>query len=80
MIKLKVYSLLENLMTCAWKSKVADSSPTTRLMSHDSCVSPAGIYLVKVNTRNTRTRCEVCSKLTPCSSASIVNFEHVIVG
>ena len=25
---------------------------------------PAGIYLLKVNTRNTRTRCEICSKLT----------------
>ena len=25
---------------------------------------PAGIYLLKVNYRNTRTRCEICSKLT----------------
>ena len=25
---------------------------------------PAGTYLLKVNSRNTRTRCEVCSKLT----------------
>ena len=25
---------------------------------------PAGIYLLKVNNRNTRTRCEICSKLT----------------
>ena len=25
---------------------------------------PAGIYLLKVNDRNTRTRCEICSKLT----------------
>ena len=24
----------------------------------------AGIYLLKVNNRNTRTRCEICSKLT----------------
>ena len=24
---------------------------------------PAGIYLLKVNNRNTRTRCEICSKL-----------------
>ena len=46
----------------------------------------AGIYLLKVNNRNTRTRCEICSKITivtyftPCSSASIVNFEHVIAG
>ena len=25
--------------------------------------NPAGIYLLKVNNRNTRTRCEICSKL-----------------
>ena len=25
---------------------------------------PASIYLLKVNNRNTRTRCEICSKLT----------------
>ena len=49
-----------------------------------------GIYLLKVNNRNTRTWCEIYSKLTtetptsfwtyltPCSSVSIVNFEHVI--
>ena len=41
---------------------------------------PAGIYLLKVNSRNTRERCEICSKLTPCSSVSIVNFKHVIAG
>ena len=58
------------------------------------CYFPAGIYLLKVNKRNTRTRCEKCSKLTvkfwclycylwtyfkPCSSVSIVNFEQVNV-
>ena len=26
--------------------------------------SPAGNYMFKVNNRNTRTRCEICSKLT----------------
>ena len=26
--------------------------------------NPARIYLLKVNNRNTRTRCEICSKLT----------------
>ena len=44
---------------------------------------PAGIYLLKVSSKNTRTRSEICSKLTiktPCSSVSIVNFEHVIAG
>ena len=25
---------------------------------------PVSIYLLKVNNRNTRTRCEICSKLT----------------
>ena len=27
-------------------------------------ILPAGIYLLKVNNRNSRTRCEICSKLT----------------
>ena len=26
--------------------------------------SPAGIYLFKVNNKNTKTRCEICSKST----------------
>ena len=26
--------------------------------------NPAGIYLFKVNDRNSRTKCEICSKLT----------------
>ena len=47
---------------------------------------PAGIYLLKVNNRNTRTRCEICSKLTMKtpeqrhwhrSGVCIVNFEHI---
>ena len=43
--------------------------------------SPAGNYLFKVNHRNTRTRCEICSKLkikTPeRSGVFIFNFEHI---
>ena len=48
--------------------------------------TPAGIYLFKVNNRNTRTRCEICSKLTintperrqwRRSGVFIVNFEHI---
>ena len=47
--------------------------------------NPASIFLVKVNNRNTRTRCEICSKLTikipercHCrrSGDFVVNFEH----
>ena len=39
--------------------------------------------MLKVNNKNTGTRCEICPKLTlktPCSSLSIVNFEQVNVG
>ena len=47
---------------------------------------PAGNYLFKVNNRNTRTSCEICSKLTikiperrhrRPSEIFIVNFEHI---
>ena len=47
---------------------------------------PVGIYLLKVNNRKTRTRCELCSMLkikTPegrhwrRSCVFIVNFEHI---
>ena len=31
---------------------------------HQMKAIPAGIYLLKVNNRNTRTRCVICSKLT----------------
>ena len=45
-----------------------------------------GNYMFKVNNRNTRTRCEICSKLTIKTSERrhwrrsgvfIVNFEHI---
>ena len=48
--------------------------------------SPAGKYMFKVNNRNTRRRCEICSKLTikipeprhwRRSGIFIVNFEHI---
>ena len=49
---------------------------------NSSC--PAGNYIFKVNNRNTRTRCEICSKLTikiperwRRSGTFIVNFEHI---
>ena len=46
----------------------------------------AGNYIFKVNNRSTRTRCEICSKLTKktlercywhCFVVFIVNFEHI---
>ena len=51
--------------------------------SHDI---PAGMYLLKVNNRNTRARCQICSKLkimiperrqSRRSGIFIVNFEHI---
>ena len=50
------------------------------------CLFPAGIYMLKVNNRNSRTRCEICLKLTiktperrqqRRSGVFIVNFERV---
>ena len=45
---------------------------------------PVGIYMFKVNNRNTRTRCEIYSKLTiktaehwRRSGVFLVNFEHI---
>ena len=46
---------------------------------------PSGIYLLKVNNRNTRTKCDMFkvnnkdTQMTPmaCSGAFIVNFEHI---
>ena len=42
-------------------------------------IFPAGIYLLKVNNRNSRTRCEICSKLTInfYICIFIVNFEYI---
>ena len=54
---------------------------------HTFPTPPASIYLLKFNNRNTRTRCEICSKLTiktperrhwRRSGVFIVNFEHIL--
>ena len=55
-------------------------------MTAVQCSNPAGIYLLKVNNINTRTMCEICTKLieTPerrhwrRSGVFIVNFEHIL--
>ena len=53
---------------------------------HSIILDPVGIYLLKVNKRNTRARCEICSKLTikmperlqwRRSGIFIVNSEHI---
>ena len=38
---------------------------------------PANIYLFKVNNRNTRKRCEICSKFTLKTPVFIANLEHI---
>ena len=57
-----------------------------QLASVSSCHFPACNYMFKVNSRNTRTRCEIYSELTiktpewhHCrrSGVFIVNFEHI---
>ena len=35
---------------------------------------PTGIYLLKVNDRNTRTRCDICSKLTIYSKSPMASL------
>ena len=58
-----------------------------RVETHSEPCHSLGIYLLKVNNRNTRTRCENCSKLTRKtterryshhSGVFIVNFEQIL--
>ena len=82
---LKFYFFLKRKERLLWSLKV-------RAHNHNlikqvlSVKVPVGIYLFKFNKRNTRKRCEICSKLiikTPerrhwrRSSVFIVNFEHI---
>ena len=61
------------------------TAPCYNIFFVTSCrrATQAGIYLLKNNNRNTRTRCEICSKLTIKTSERrwpgvfIVNFEHI---
>ena len=59
-----LYSILmwQNIATCSLKSKVFKSSNV--IVTGWWGLIPASIYLFKVNNRNTRKRCEICSKLT----------------
>ena len=60
---------------------------SVKIILCDFLIYPAGNYVFKVNNRNTRTRCEICSKLTiktperrhwRRSGVFIVNFENVL--
>ena len=71
----------------AEKGKTAYSQASCSTFLFDYLLeTQVDIYLLKVNNGNTRTRCEMCSKLkikTPeqrhwrRSSVFIVNFEHI---
>ena len=41
--------------------------------------NPANIYLLKVNNRNTRKRCEICSKLTIKTTEGRLGIVLVII-
>ena len=77
-----------------WKiCRICSQLTTNTPKDANDSFCPTGIYLLKVTNRNTRTRCEISSKLTiktpercqwtyftPCSNVSIVNFEQVNAG
>ena len=76
--RLKKIRLVENLKDLMFRLKLS--------LKYYLYKIPANFYLFKVNYRNTRKRCEICSKLTiktleqrrwRRSSVLIVNFEHI---
>ena len=96
--KLRHVTLINLNLSCddtIFKHKMVHKAESNKTLS---------LKLLKVNNRNTRARCEICSKLTvktpqqtplapfwclhcyfptyftPCSSASVVNFEQVNAG
>ena len=68
------------------KSTVNVMTSTIKLTSSVLATNPAGIYQLKVKNRSTKTRREICSKLTiktperrqwRRSGVFTVNFEHI---
>ena len=68
-------------------SAIISDIALTWLNNNENSIYPTGIYLLKVNNRNTRTRCEIYSKLTikipewlhrGRSGVFIVNFERIL--
>ena len=49
--------------SCPMSNLVQEISPNIETLGGNN-LNPDGIYLLKVNIRNTRTRCKICSKLT----------------
>ena len=78
-------STLVNVSGCRLLIVVILLSFRNRFVEEIDCY-PAGNYIFKVNNRNTKTKCEICSKLTikiperrhwRRSGIFIVNFEHI---
>ena len=81
-VKVKAFFFLLQYLNLAviyyWKNLIIDVYRVLNIPL------PAGIYLLKVDNRNTRTRCKICSKLTMKthdarhrSGVFIVKFEHI---
>ena len=62
---------VKKIIMCAFAS--ARNTPLLKMLKAEMPKRPFGIYLLKVNNRNARTRCEICSKLTTVNSPSIFN-------
>ena len=58
----KVHINIKKLILTHLEQVLTFNSTLCHQMLHEAI--PAGIYLLNVNNRNTRTRCEICSKLT----------------
>ena len=72
-------STLVNVSGCRLLIVVILLSFRNRFVEEIDCY-PAGNNIFKVNNRNTKTKCEICSKLTikiPERRIFIVNFEHI---
>ena len=61
---INIYSYFRIGNTSSMKKKKASIKIKPAATSKQLLNSPAGIYLSTVNNRNTKTRCEICSKLT----------------
>ena len=62
---------------CYWFEMIIKSVSVEAHILTVSCNISAGNYMFKVNNRNTRTRCEICSKLT---IKILLTFEQVNAG
>ena len=80
---MRKFSYSENLVLfCMMLNKTSAHLQTLSNNIYSRKSFPADIYLFKVNKRNTKKRCEICSALTiktpeRLSTVFIVNFGHI---